>query len=199
VDSSGNVIPIMAGWCQVLVQCAACAAGGVSLAPVTVYIQIHSGSINAPQFTHNGTVATAFSPGNSFFPLSAWHLDIKYFTLWNGVTSSWAGPMMQESNLNSSMIEADPSGTAFGDPAGTSCYSPTWPSSMHVYESAFAVQYRAIWDLLRSRNREHALGAIWGGQPCGAAKQCGLQSPKLLHWILEPAFDRRPHVEDLRI
>jgi hypothetical protein len=141
VDSSGNVTPIMAGWCQVLVQCAACAAGGVSLAPVSVYIQIHSGSINAPQFTHNGTVATAFSPGNSFFPLSAWHLDIKYFTLWNGVTSSWAGPMMQESNLNSSMIEADPSGTAFGDPAGTSCYSATWPSSMHIYESAFAVQY----------------------------------------------------------
>ena len=74
VDSSGNVTPIMAGWCQVLVACAACAAGGVSLPPVTVYIQVHSGSITFPHFTHNGSIATAFSPGNSFFPLSAWQL-----------------------------------------------------------------------------------------------------------------------------
>jgi len=137
VDSSGNVTPIMAGWCQVKVQCAACAAGGVSLPPVSVYIQVQSGSITYPHFTHNGQIANAFSPGNSFFPLSAWYLNVL-----NASSQPWLGPMMQESNLNSSMIEADPgTGTAFGDPGSKSCYSQTWPTSFHVAEYNFAVQY----------------------------------------------------------
>jgi hypothetical protein len=132
----------MAGWAQVQVSCSACAAGGVSLPAVTVYVQVHSGSITFPHFTHNGTIATAFSPGNSFFPLSAWQLGIVYATnFYSGIHPVWYGPMMQEANLNSSIISADPSGTAFGDPQSSSCYASSWPSMMHTYESAFAAQY----------------------------------------------------------
>ncbi len=144
VDSSGNVSPLSAGWCQVQVACSACAAGGVSLIPLTVYIQVHSGSITFPHFTHNGAIANAFSPGNSFFPLSGWQLSIYNSTGWNTNAASrplWVGPMMQEANLNSSIITADPGGTAFGDPATTTCYSPSWPSQLHTYEAAFAAQY----------------------------------------------------------
>jgi hypothetical protein len=147
VDSSGNITPIMAGWCQVKVQCAACAAGGVSLPPVTVYIQVHSGSITFPHFTHSGAIANGFLPGNSFFPLSAWHLNVIYATPYTGVFSSWLGPMMQESNLNSSMITADLSNKAFGDPSDTACFSSSWPSTIHTYESAFAAQYGTYFEV----------------------------------------------------
>jgi hypothetical protein len=141
VDSSGNVTGIMAGWCQVLLQCSSCAAGSVSLPPVTTYVQVHSGSITFPHFTHSGAIASAFTPGSSFFPLSTWHLNVIYSTPYNGVTSSWLGPMMQESNLNSSMITGNLSNNAFGDAANTACFSSSWPSSIHGYESAFAAQY----------------------------------------------------------
>jgi len=142
VTSSGTVSGLMAGWAQVQVSCSSCAAGGVSLPAVTVYVQVHSGSITFPHFTHNGTIATAFSPGNSFFPLSAWQLGIIYATnYYSGIHPVWYGPMMQEANLNSSIITADASGTAFGDPQSSSCYASSWPSMLHTYESAFAAQY----------------------------------------------------------
>jgi hypothetical protein len=142
VNSSGSVSGLMAGWAQVQVSCSACAAGGVSLPTVTVYVQVQSGSITFPHFTHGGTPATAFSPGNSFFPLSAWQLGIIYGTsFYAGVRPLWYGPMMQEANLNSSIITADPSGDAFGDPQTTACYWTTWPTTLHTYESAFAAQY----------------------------------------------------------
>jgi hypothetical protein len=143
VSSSGSVSGLMPGWAQVQISCSSCAAGGVSLRSVTVYVQVHSGSITFPHFTHGGTPATAFSPGNSFFPLSAWQLGIAYATNFYGagVHPAWYGPMMQEANLNSSIITADPSGTAFGDPQSTACYSSSWPSTYHTYESAFAAQY----------------------------------------------------------
>jgi hypothetical protein len=150
VDSSGNVSPLAAGWCQVQIACSACAAGGVSLRTVTVYIQVHSGSITFPHFTHNGTIANAFSPGNSFFPLSAWQLTIYLATPYNNQAASrplWLGPVMQEANVNSSIITADPSGTAFGDPQLTTCYSATWPSQVHAYEAAFASQYGTYFEV----------------------------------------------------
>jgi len=148
VTSSGVVSGLMAGWAQVQVSCSSCAAGGVSLPTVTVYVQVHSGSITFPHFTHNGTITTAFSPGNSFFPLSAWELGIIYATnYYSGVHPVWYGPMMQEANLNSSLITADASGDAFGDPQTTTCYSSSWPSTLHTFESAFAAQYGTFFEL----------------------------------------------------
>jgi hypothetical protein len=148
VDASGNVTPIMAGWCQVHVQCSSCVAGGgaggTSLPTVTVYIQVHSGSITFPHFTHRGAIATAFSPGNSFFPLSAWQLNIIGATPYQSnpvARNFWYGPMMQEANLNTAMIAPDPSNVAFGDASGKACVSASWPSKYHAYESAFATQY----------------------------------------------------------
>jgi len=144
VDSSGNVSPLSPGWCQVQVACASCASGGLSLRTVTVYVQVHTGSITFPHFTHNGTIANAFSPGNSFFPLSEWQLTVYDATAWNTNAASrplWLGPVMQEASLNSSIITADPGGTAFGDPSSSTCYSASWPSPVHVYEAAFAAQY----------------------------------------------------------
>jgi hypothetical protein len=150
VSSGGSVSGLMAGWAQVQVSCFSCAAGGISLPAVTVYVQVHSGSITFPHFTHSGTVANAFSPGNSFFPLSAWQLNIVGATSYQTVPTArplWYGPMMQEANLNSSIISADPSGTAFGDPASISCSSPSWPSAYHSYESAFAAEYGTYFEL----------------------------------------------------
>jgi hypothetical protein len=164
VDSSGNVTPIMAGWCQVQVACAACASGGMSLPPVTVYIQVHSGSITFPHFTHNGSIATAFSPGNSFFPLSAWQLTISGATAYQtnpGARTLWYGPMLQESNLNTALISPDPSGVAFGDPASTTCVSATWPSAYHAYESAFAAQYGIYFETDTESTQWGANGPGW--------------------------------------
>jgi hypothetical protein len=165
VDAFGNVTPIMAGWCQVQVACTSCAAGGVSLRTVTVYIQVQTGSITFPHFTHSGTIATSFSPGNSFFPLSAWQLTVYYATPFNNSPATqplWLGPMMQESKLNSSMISADQSGLAFGDPQTPTCYSPTWPSMVHSYESAFAAQYGTYFeaDITSAQSNEVFLGAL---------------------------------------
>ncbi|MGO9515443.1 MAG: hypothetical protein ACLPND_00200, partial [Candidatus Korobacteraceae bacterium] len=150
VNSSGNVTPIMPGWCQVHVQCAACAANGVSLPTVTVYIQVHSGSVTYPHFTHGGTVTNAFSPGNSFFPLSAWFLNVVNATPYNSNAATrplWYGPMMQEANLNSSMIAPDASNSALGNPGTTSCFSSSWPTAFHAYEAAFAAQYGTYFEL----------------------------------------------------
>ena len=148
VNTSGSVSGLMAGWAQVQVSCISCAAGGISLPAVTVYVQVHSGSVTFPHFTHNGTIATAFSPGNSFFPLSTWQMGIIHATNFaSGVHPVWYGPMMQEANLNSSIITADASGTAFGDPQSTSCVASSWPSTMHTFESAFAAQYGTYFEL----------------------------------------------------
>ena len=114
------------------------------LRTVTVDVQVPSGSATFPHFTHNGTIATAFSPGNSFFPVLASQLGIIYATNFfcgGPGAATWWGPMMEEANLNSSTITADPSGTAFGDPQSTSCYSSGWSAIQHSYESAFAAQY----------------------------------------------------------
>ncbi len=150
VDSSGNVTPLMAGWCQVQVSCTACAAGGVTLQTATVYIQVHSGSITNPHFTHGGTVTNSFSPGNSFFPLSAWQLDVTSATAFNQTAASrplWYGPVMQTANLNSSIIAPEPSNTALGDPTTGSCFSTSWPSTYHAYQTAFAEQYGTYFEL----------------------------------------------------
>lgn len=149
-SSSGSITPVMAGWSQIQVGCPACAAGGVSLPTVTVYAQVQTGSVTFPHFTHNGTIATAFSPGNSFFPLSTWQMGIIFATNFfssNGHNQTWWGPMMQEANLNSSMITADLSGVAFGDPQTNSCYSSSWPSTNHQAESAFAAQYGTYFEV----------------------------------------------------
>lgn len=151
VDSSGNVSGLMAGWAQVSVACNQCAAGGVSKAPVTVYVQVHSGSVTFPHFTHSGTMATSYTPGQSFFPLSAWELGAQYATNFGGTSIPglhpvYYGPMMQEANLNSTIITADPSGI-MGDPQSTSCYASSWPSSLHTFEHNFAVQYGTYFEV----------------------------------------------------
>lgn len=145
VDASGNVSAATAGWGQqISVTCnATCAGNSGGLPPVTVYVKNETTSVAAPQFTHNGAVATAFSPGNSFVALGMWQLNPVYYTPYNGVSSTWVGTMMQESKLNSFMIEATQPGVnqdVFGDPAQTSCYS-SWPTAWHSAEAAFANQY----------------------------------------------------------
>ncbi len=112
VNSSGNVTPLMAGWCKVQVSCSGCAAGGATLPPVTVYIQVHSGSITFPHFTTCGVLATSFQTGSchSFYPLGMWQLDPTFATS-NYPPSSqmaWIGPMMRDSNLNSAMAGFGP-------------------------------------------------------------------------------------------
>ena len=70
-----------------------------------------------PHFTHAGNIATSFSPGSSFYPLSLWYL----YPVQNqgnvNTRALWLGPMMQEANINTFMIGAD----NFGDPGATSC------------------------------------------------------------------------------
>lgn len=138
VDSSGNVSGLSPGWAQVQVSCTSCAAGGVSLPTVTVYVQVHSGSVTFPHFTGAGPIATSFTPGQSHFMRSVWQLPIVYGTNFNGsVPIGWFGPMMQQANLNSAMTGLGP-GQGPGTTPQTSC--PNWSSgtSQMNYEEAFA-------------------------------------------------------------
>lgn len=157
VDGSGNVTPLMAGWCQVVVACAACAAGGVSLPPVTTYVRVDSGSVTFPHFTHAGTIATSFSPGSSFYPLSLWYL----YPVQNqgnvNTRALWLGPMMQEANINTFMIGAD----NFGDPGATSCPSVSYPNANHILESAIAAQYNLYYEIDISPTHWGSNGPGW--------------------------------------
>jgi hypothetical protein len=145
VDSSGHISPLMAGWCRVQIACISCAAGGVTLPTVTVYVQVHSGSITFPHFTTCGVLATAFDTGlpsgcHSFFPISVWQLDPAFATGYDiapATRTLWVGPMMQESNINSTMFAFN-AGNNLITPTGTSC--PNWsdPAQYLGYTESFA-------------------------------------------------------------
>ena len=145
VDGSGNVTPVGAGWMKITVSCASCAAGGVSLPAVTVYVEVHSGSVTFPHFTTCGVIAQAFDsglPSNcfSFHPHSQFQTSISSATPFNITPASrplWLANMFAQSGFNSAIV-----GTYIGsnivNPAATS--ADTWgaTNTKLYYEEQFA-------------------------------------------------------------
>ncbi len=110
VNNSGNVSRLMTGWAQVQVSCSSCTARGI-------YSQRHDRCCVQPrQF-----ILSPLSVAN--------RNQLRHQLFWRRPRYGYlVGPMMEEANLNSSIITADPSGTAFGDLQSTSCYSSGWPT-----------------------------------------------------------------------
>jgi hypothetical protein len=204
VSSSGAVSGLMTGWAQVQVSCTSCAAGGVSLPTVTVYVQVHSGSIAFPHFTHNGSIATAFSPGNSFFPLSEWQLGViwgtEFYVTVGGQRSRWRLAVVRPDDAGSEPEFVD-------DHGGSERRCVRRPSDHRVLCAILAhnaahlrIRLRgAVWSLFRGRYREYALGQRWPRLPGRAPEQHPLQPPKLFYRILKSTDHRRPHLEDHRV
>ncbi|MBV9770829.1 MAG: hypothetical protein JOZ32_14745 [Bryobacterales bacterium] len=147
VDSNGNVNGLMPGWAQVQVACnATCntTGSGESLPTVTVYVQVHSGSVTFPHFTHAGPIASSFIPGSSFFPISFFGLSVYNATAIQqnlNYRISWLGPAMNEANVNSSLYSLP---VDLGDPTVSAC--PSWPTLQHGYEEAFASTYNTYFE-----------------------------------------------------
>ncbi len=143
VDGSGNVTPVGAGWVQVQETCnATCAGNSGGLQTVTIYIQVHSGSVAFPHFTRSGPIATSYTPGQSFIPSGMLQLSVTNATNLFPSTSQqlWLIPMMQQSGLNSATAGLGP-GQGPGTTPQSSC--PNWNSgtSPMNYTESFAQTY----------------------------------------------------------
>ena len=172
VDASGNISFLSPGWCKVNVTCSGCTAKTTSLPQVTVYVQSHSGSITFPHFTHAGPIATSYTPGSSFIPISMWQLDIGDLNATDhNVRPTWFGPTMQSSNLNSALNNLG-SGVGPGTSPQSSC--PVWTSTTteEGKEEAFANLWNIyfehdlsdVWFLNNNSNSVTALSAILNNQ-----------------------------------
>lgn len=106
-------------WAKVTVSCPTCNATGNALPTVTVYIENHgnsASSVTFPHFTHSGPIATSFTPGSSFYPISVWQAGSQ-------AQMPWAGPAFQRANVNSIWYGLSYP-TNLMNPAATSC--PAW-------------------------------------------------------------------------
>ena len=157
VNSSGAIAYTSTyGWAQVTVACnSTCAGNANGLTTVTAYVHNHgatSASILFPTFTTCGIISQTFATGAcpSKFFTSTWNMTIATATPWQMGAATrplWLGPMMQAANLNSAIINMDPSNTYPGDPSETSCFSATWPSTYHSYQLTFAETYGTYFEL----------------------------------------------------
>lgn len=154
VDGSGNVTPLTAGWCNVTVACTACAAGGASLPQTTTYVQVQSGSTTFPHFTRAGTLATSFTPNASFYPLSEWQLDTTFGTTFHGAAfqQGWLAQLMQQSNINSSLVAFGP-----GQGPGTTGTQTSCPN----YASGQAINAAESFALANGFTMEFDAASIW--------------------------------------
>ena len=102
--------------------------------------------------------------------------------------------MMQEANLNSSIIIPDPgTNTQMGNPGATTCYSATWPSPGHVFEAGFARQYGNYFE---ADTESTHWGSFWRRLPYGLPEQRRLQPAELLPRLVLAACLRRSHLEN---
>jgi len=96
VNSSGVVSYLSnAGWCKITVAYS-------TFQSVTVYVQVQAGSIAFNHHTHDGHIATSYTPGQSFIPTSWWYLNCLYSTPFQPAASrqsSW-DQLMFDSAIN---------------------------------------------------------------------------------------------------
>jgi hypothetical protein len=111
---------VKAGWAKVT----------ASLSPYpdkTIYVHICATTCTPPTFTHDGHVATSYTPGQSFIPTSFWNLDLCQMTAsCTGDPNAYPmyfAPLMRDSGINTSFSGVTTPGVNLASPSSTSCGS----------------------------------------------------------------------------
>lgn len=109
---------------------------------VTTYVHVFSGAVTQSHFTHDGHIATAFTPGQSFYPTSWWGVNCLYATPSTGssfATSSLAA-LMYESGINT-CFTGGTIGSLINPTQTGGC--PTFPTTQDFYLRQWADAWKA--------------------------------------------------------
>jgi hypothetical protein len=123
VDASGNVTLAGAGYAKLQETLA-------PYAVVTITIHAYSGAVTFNHHTHDGHIATAYTPGQSFIPTSMWYLDPCFGA---SRSPSWT-QLMFETGLNTCFTGGFV--TDYTDPKVSSC--PVFPDATNIYMRSWA-------------------------------------------------------------
>jgi hypothetical protein len=167
--SSWSVPSAPRAWGKITISCTACATGGVSLQPLTVYIENSASANNNPHFTTCGPIATSFQTGSchSFFPSGLLQLDVTYGTAYRGTSEQpWLAPMIQAAGLNSATVGLTPGFGPATTPQSTCTLNPPSTTSNVGYAESFASS--------NGISLEFDMSNIWATGNSGTALGTGL-------------------------